>query len=158
MKLEDCREAFHCDGSLRDIYVLNTTREDWNNFLTWLRCGDYRLTYTRDGEEARPPTLADDLLEDAEHSHNLVVDVDGVSLCCHFFSTNEIELDLVPNEVASQAALDGVLSFMVGLGTCLSTDVILTEENRLEDIWFTYTHADKQLRIEAERPGTSLTD
>ena len=55
-------------------------------------------------------------------------------IACHFFTPDEIELDLDPAEVSSQGAMDSVLRFMGCLGSCLGRDVTLTEENSPERI------------------------
>jgi hypothetical protein len=47
----------------------------------------------------------------------------------HFFSEGEIECDIDPREVTSQADLDAVLSLMRQLGDATKKQVILTYEN-----------------------------
>ena len=66
----------------------------------------------------------------------------SVPLCLfansHFFIEEEIELDVDPREVTTQQHMDSVLKFMAELGSILKHDVILTEENGPEHIWFEY--------------------
>ena len=65
---------------------------------------------------------------------------------CHFFTTDEIELDLDPREVTSQGQLDAVLDFISNLGAALQRDVVLTEENSPEHVWFKFAAATGQVR------------
>ncbi len=37
---EDVRPEFEWDGSLRDLYVFETSQEEWNRFLVALRSWD----------------------------------------------------------------------------------------------------------------------
>jgi hypothetical protein len=48
---------------------------------------------------------------------------------CHFFTEQEIELDLDPREVNSEERLNSLFRFMKVLGKHLGKEVILTLEN-----------------------------
>lgn len=144
----DYQRAFHQDGSLRDIYVRNVTVDHWEKFLDFLRSSGFGLRYFRDGEATQLPSSAAHILADKSCSHNLAIDVGGVVVCCHFFGTEEIELDIDPRGVTSPSAVDRVLDFMGRLGACLARDVILTEENSPEDVWFRYSSEDDVVRCE----------
>ena len=61
---------------------------------------------------------------------------------------DEIELDIDPREVTSPTAVDRVLEFMERLGAHLARDVILTEENSPEHVWFRYSSGDGVVRYE----------
>jgi hypothetical protein len=139
MSYQDCQNAFHTDGSLRDIYVQDVTIEDWEKFLTFVRNGGFSLRYFRDQELGLIPRSAAHILKDRSCAHNLVIDLGGVEVCCHFFIEDEIELDIDPREVASSDTKDRVLDFMRQLGANLDRDVILTEENSPEHVWFRYS-------------------
>lgn len=148
MKWIHCRDAFHQDGSLRDLLVLGTTENDWNELLSWVHTSGLGIRYTRDAEETTLPTRVVDIVGDQLASHNLAIDLGGVILNCHFFTSDEIELDLDPRQVNSQADLDNVLNFMSALGSRLSRDVILTEENSPKYNWFTYSFRDRRILYE----------
>ncbi len=148
MSRGDYQRAFHQDGSLRDIYVQNVDVDQWEKFLDFVRSGGFVLRYSRDREAAQLPSSAAHILADKSCAHNLTIDVGGVGICCHFFVTDEIELDIDPREVTTPAAVDHVLRFMSGLGACLVRDVILTEENSPEYVWFRYSSADGAIQYE----------
>lgn len=149
-----CKAAFHQDGSLRDIYVNGTGEHDWDLFLSLVRSSGHAVRYTRDGDDAVVPSSAADVLADKTCAHNLTIDVDGVEFMCHFFTPDEIELDLDPRQVASQRSLEAVLGFIEHLGSHLSKDVILTEENSPEYIRFRYSCSDGSTQyVSTGQPG-----
>ena len=48
---DQCREEyFWVDGSLRDLYVLNTTRREWLAFIDYVRAMALPITYEVRGE------------------------------------------------------------------------------------------------------------
>ena len=148
MNQGDYQRAFHQDGSLRDIYVQNVNVDHWEKFFDFVRSSDFGLRYSRDGEAAQLPSSAAHMLADKSCAHNLTVDAGGVGICCHFFVTGEIELDIDPREVTSPSAVDRVLDFMAGLGSRLVRDVILTEENSPEYVWLRYSSTDGVVQYE----------
>lgn len=148
MNKSNCGHAFHSDGSLRDIYVQNVTVKEWEAFLNFLGTGNYRLQYFRDGDSAQLPANAAKVLSDRSCSHNLVIDITEVKICCHFFMEDEIELDVDPREINSEASESNVLDFMVELGAYLNRDVILTEENSPSQVWFRYSSKDGAIKCE----------
>jgi hypothetical protein len=123
--LTDVPNLWKFDGGLRDIYVLGTTLEDWRCFVALaLSC-----PYQYDGELTLPPDVESVLRDD--QSHRLLVHVGNVGLSCNFFDVSEIEIDIVPDEVETEADHDGILEFLARLGRALGKPVILTLENEI---------------------------
>lgn len=145
---DDCKEAFREDGSLRDIYVQGTSLEDWDRFYGFLLDCGFSLTFARNGEPAKLPSQAAEALQDPNSTHNLMIGVENLTLNCHFFTEEEIELDVDPREVHSQSELDLVLGFMRNLGKCLSKEVILTAENFKDLVWFQYLPESDQMHYD----------
>ena len=148
MKISNCQNAFHKDGSLRDIYVYGVTTEHWDRFLNLVRSSAFGLCYFRNGEVAQLPSTAAQILGDRSCSHNLAIDLGGVEACCHFFAEDEIELDIDPRDVKSATTEERVLDFMEQLGAHLDLDVILTEENSPKEVWFRYSSREGVVRCE----------
>lgn len=108
---------FYCDGSLRDIYVRNTTFEDWRKLLLWVRAGKYKITYKIGETEASLPSDFDEVEKRmSEFGQLLSIYVEGAILNCHFFWMEEIEFDLLPNEVDTEEKAEAILEFMKRLG------------------------------------------
>jgi hypothetical protein len=121
MNWSEYKREFSWDGSWRDIYVLNTKIDDWQDFINLLRNSEFPV----DG-------LPDDLpsiFSDAEIRPLLTINVGGVTLNCHFFRTEEIELDLDPREVTEVEKANELFRFMEAIGCALRKPVRMTPEN-----------------------------
>lgn len=133
MTLAQHLRAFEVDGSLRDIYVLDTTLEHWDLMLKYVRTAGLIAAFTCGLEPTTPPATAAEIfaqLEDPEHASFLLsLDVAGVQLNCHFFQTDEIEFDLDPREVTDERRYDALLAFMVGIGQATGNRVVLSGES-----------------------------
>ena len=137
MKWDKCKDAFQTDGSLRDIYVLNTAIMDWVRLFDV--CSMYDATLYCDGDPI--PMILDPATvfqRSSEHSYYLKVLVEGVALHCHFFTVEEIEIDVDPKEIKSQPDLDVVLDVMGSIGRGLAKPVILTEEAAQDFVWIAF--------------------
>jgi hypothetical protein len=64
--------------------------------------------------------------------------VGTVMVVCHFFTTDEIEMDVDPREVTSQAELDELLGFLRLVGDTLGRAVILSHESDEEHPFISY--------------------
>lgn len=127
------KAEFYRDGSLRDIYVLDTQLRDWNAAAKFI-AQRYRLEFTGGWKEATFPTDIGQLFPTSPDSQltALSFDVEGVRVNCHFFTTDEIEFDVDPAEVNEPSRLDALFAFMKELATAVGKDVILTPENMRE--------------------------
>lgn len=137
MNWSECKKVFHADGSLRDIYVLNTNLNDWERLFDAF--SQFETTLYCDGEPTPMIEFPAAIFERRnEHNHFLKVLVNGVSLHCHFFTVDEIVIDVDPMEIKSQRELDAVLDVMGAIGGALSKPVILTEEATHDFVWITF--------------------
>lgn len=138
-------QFFEEDGSLRDIIVSETVVADWEKLLSLSkRIG--RVSYKCDGKEAGLPSSVRELLNDTEHSHCMEVDLGGSIAKTHFFSSDEIELDLDPCDIDCQEALDNILGFCAELSKEIQRDVKITYENSPEDVFLCYSYKGKSWR------------
>ena len=137
MQWNDVAFAFEVDGSLRDIYAYNTTAADWNRLLT-LSNEIGKATYRCNGENAPFPSSSDTLLDDRNRSHCLEIDLGGPIANAHFFTTEEIELDLDPSQIGSQREFDVVREFCVRLAHEIERDVVITAENTPDIVFLCY--------------------
>lgn len=137
---------FEADGSLRDIYVLNTNSEDWNTLVSELAASEFNV------EISAPFEVSDHFQAEAALKHvqttapvTLKVDVSqNVSAHSHFFTPEEVEFDFDPREVRTEADVASILGFMKAIGDILSKDVILTQEGAQNEDIATYKPATRE--------------
>lgn len=138
MRYSDLSDEFDVDGSLRDIYALNTSVSDWNRLLH-LTPSLGAFAYFRDGEEAPLPTDANLVFADVDHSHLLRFSLGGPTINTHFFVEDEIEFDLDPSEITSQSDLDLILEFCASVGRGIGYDIRITPENASDVVYLHYS-------------------
>ena len=141
-----CKHEFFWDGSVRDVYVFNTTEHDYDLLLDALEQWEYRLDFTIDGESALLPNSAWRLFDmQPDASPMLELHVGAVRVRCHFFCASEIELDVDPRDVQSQTDLNSLTNFIVRLGKIVDKNVYFSHENSAETPIFEYHAADHVL-------------
>jgi len=138
---------FYRDGSLRDIYVLDATPQDWVEAARFLATA-YSLRFSGGWNGATFPSDVLTLFPKTETDllSLLSIDVCGMHVNCHFFVDDEIEFDVAPEEVISGDRLDAVFGFMKGLATAVGKDAVLTPENMRDIVIF------------RARPGSDLVE
>jgi hypothetical protein len=130
---QDLKSAFAVDGSLRDLYILDTTVEDWQRLLDFLASSGYPTRLTEHDETAPLPRRADDIPWATEDGVAVLeVDIGGPVLLCHFFSVDEIEFDFEPGEVTSPAHLAALVVFMQRVSSKMRKPIRLSPENESE--------------------------
>lgn len=139
MTWTEYKKEFEWDGSWRDIYILKTGIGDWQQLIGFLRKDLYSITF-KIGENVAPlPADAAEIFHKRNQSGVLMsVQVDGITLNCHFFTEEEIEFDIDPREVNSEERLKELFGFMRRIGQLLQKEVILTPENGREAAIFRY--------------------
>lgn len=146
MLWKDVYQIFEADGSLRDVIIRETSVSDWDRLLS-LSLSLGNVLYERDGENAVLPSSAAQMLGDPEHSHCMKVDLGGLVANTHFYTPEEIELDLDPSEIASQAALNKVLDFCSKLSLALERDVEIKDESSPEETLLVYSFKQRSWQI-----------
>lgn len=133
------------DGSLRDIYVQGTEALHWDCFDRLL--SQYTCTYSFDGV-AQPFPGSRSVLRNREGSHLLSILLDGpVVICCRFFISEQLELDISPREITGPLQHEQVLSFLENLADALELPADLTPENFEQKPFLTYAPQTKSWHI-----------
>jgi hypothetical protein len=140
------RVDFEADGSLRDIYVLDASLEDWRPVLGLLEQGPYEARLVRTGSQGMAQPLPRDpgSLFTGEQQYLLRFTVGGVQLACHFFTPDEVEFDFLPNGV-SEASVRELLRFMARVGDLTGKRVVMTPENVREHPIYAYDPATQRM-------------
>ncbi len=128
---DEAAPDFARDGSLRDIYVLGTTVEDWERALGAVRERYAPLRFTAGGEPAALPERAADIFPLREHGTAplLSFEVGGTLVTCHFFTPEEIEFNIDPGDVTGQDRLEAIADFLRRLAGVVGRPALLTPEN-----------------------------
>ncbi len=143
IRWDTCKEDFRGDGSLRDIYITPATLADWQAVYSLVR-GYSGVEFLVDGAvQLLPDSVEQAFAIRLSASPMLRFSIGRVLVAFHFFTSEEIECDFVPNEVTSQVDLDALLAFVRQLGDATSKRVVITPENVSEHPFITY---DPQIR------------
>jgi hypothetical protein len=147
IRWDTCRREFEPDGTLRDIYVHSTTIEHWRTLFDALRA-TYALEYSIDSSARPLPAVVDEAFTTRDTaSPSLRFLVGGIVVACHFFTTVEIEFDISPGEVTSQAALDELLGFLRLVGDTLGKAVGLSYEGHAQHPFITYEPSKREFQF-----------
>lgn len=127
----DFKAVFEQDGSLRDIYILNTTVDDWQRLLDFLHFYAYPTEfYIERDKQIKLTTRSCDLFDDEMQISRLIkIRLGKLTLHSHCFTKSEIEFDLDPREVNDEEIAHEVWEFMKNLGEYMNRPVRLTPEN-----------------------------
>ena len=122
----------HPTGGLRDIYVRHVSADDWETAYRWL-IGMYPNEFIRGGIQIDPPPSVEFIRQDPVAFSCLTLDVGGLRVNCHFFQSDDLELDLRPEEVVTEERFVALTGLMEGLGRLVDKNVVLTYENGKDD-------------------------
>lgn len=128
---ENINWIFKPDGSLRDIYIQETSLNDWDKVIDILNY-EYDLNYFSKNKIDKKEVFEylQDETGDIEFK-TVSINIKNVKINCHFFLIEQIEFDIEPTEVKSKSEFDYILSFMTTLSSKLKKQIILTGENEV---------------------------
>ena len=137
---------FEHDGSLRDVYILDTSLDDWASVWAALLVDPNAMSFTVDGEARTPPLdVAEAFRLRPDHAICASYALGKQRLNCHFFEKEEVEFDLDPRDVDSLAEADRLTQFLTVLGRATSKEVRLTPENEPDAVIARYIPATGQV-------------
>ncbi len=128
--------VYFSDGSLRDIYVLNSSRADWIKWIDFVN-DNYKIDFNYFNDKGEPThnnkILYEPIFNTWDGISNIIVDstvhIDDVLIKCYFFSEEEIENDIEPSEVKSLENHNRIMDYLKSISKILNKEVILTIEN-----------------------------
>jgi hypothetical protein len=126
---------FEWDGSLREIYVLETSIAEWQKVWEALRKLEPLPVFSIDSTaQPMPEQVAPLFAIRSQRSPLLSVHVGRNLLNCHFFQCDEIEFDFDPRDVTGPSEAELLAGFMRIVGEVTGKIVILTAENSKEAV------------------------
>lgn len=134
IKWEELKSAIYKkDGSLRDIYVFETTKTDW---LIWAEyvTQRYRLTYkVYEGDIVVPLIDFEKVIGywsgNRKNASTATFYIGNIMVNTHFFTEEEIEHDISPNDLVSEEDHNNLIGYMSNLSKLLNKKVALTYED-----------------------------
>lgn len=133
-------KIYYLDGSLRDIYVAQTTIADWRKWTNYVN-ERYRIDWYNGKASKNENQITFNVIEDFWNgSHDLCsaanIFIDTIQINAYFFDDIEMENDIDPREFISIDDHDKLVKYMTDLSKILDKEVILTPENEHETILF----------------------
>lgn len=143
-KFDTINALWAIDGSLRDLYVQCMETRHWRLFDTFVHQNE--AVYSFDGNLAIFPG-SEAAFANREGRHILSLMLSSVSINCHFFVPEQLELDISPREILGTIEHDAVLDFVEQLSETLGLPVHVTPENSEAEPFITYLPAGHAWRI-----------
>ena len=131
-------DLWEIDGSLRDVYIEGVDMSDWHALFQV--ANRYQCTYTFDGAPSELPD-PNSVFQNRSGSHLLTISVGDASINCHFFISEEIELDIDPRQVTNAATHELVMRFLAELSTHVGKDLLITAENSPDVVYRRFSPA-----------------
>lgn len=133
MNWKDLKDKrYYWDGSWRDIYVHESTRNDWENWINLVNA-NYKIDWYNGKTERDENKIDYNVILDywngmRDYCSTVKVFIDNIQINAHFFDDTEIENDIDPREIISIDDHNRVIDFMTKLSKVLNKPVILSPE------------------------------
>ena len=139
MNWDEYKKEFEPDGSLRDLLISNTDVSNWQRLIDFLQRDKYHITYKENNRTVLMPRDIRDIFQKRNEMPILMsVEVNGIIINSHFFTAQEIEFDIDPQEINNEEKLDQLFEFMREIGWLLQKEVALTPESYEAETIFRY--------------------
>lgn len=132
------RDVYFHDGSLRDMYVLNTDRSDWETWIEYVNENFETRFHISETEETFNGINIDAVFDywngNKDFTISSTIYLNEVLVKCYFFSEDQIENDITPKEIISIEDHNNLVDYMISISKALNKKVIMTDENMPESI------------------------
>jgi len=137
------KKIYYIDGSLRDIYVKDTSMEDWEKWIDLVNTG-YKVKFYNGLSGEIESQIDKSMVFDywngkTDLLSNVTIHLKDILVKCYFFGGDEIENDITPSEINSIEDHNRLVDYLKDVSACLGKEVMLTPEN--------YSECDKKLII-----------
>jgi hypothetical protein len=126
--VSEWQKIFEPDSrSLLDIWVFDASRADWQKALDWL-ARSYPIIYSEDAAPAPLPSFEAIWERHKATTQLLRIDLGGFAVNAHFFSPDEIEMNVLPEDVDSRTKAESVFKFAIEIARLLNKEVAFAPE------------------------------
>lgn len=148
-KIKD--EVYYWDGSWRDIYVLDSTQEDWDKWIELIN-QNYQVEFNNGRTEQKEDRINKQVVFDywagnTNLLNNATIKIGNIIIKCYFFTEHEIENDIDPREIVTADEHKMLLDYLISVSNALSKRVVLTAESQPESIYLSVHQDDIQINI-----------
>ncbi|MDN4088487.1 protein export chaperone secb [Paenibacillus polymyxa] len=131
---EVANEVFLKDGSLRDIYILDTDIQIWAIIFEYLESNEINYRVTIDGLITRIRDIAELLRIKKEASIGITIEYSEIDICGYFYEGSVIEFDISPLQIDSEKKINILMNFLKSLSRKLNKTIIITPEMTTEEV------------------------
>jgi hypothetical protein len=126
---KDISWIFKSDETLRDIYIQDTSLNDWGKLIDLLNA-EYKLKWFSENkiEKNKVYTYLQDETGEVESS-TVSIQIENIKINCHFFLIEQIEFDIAPSEIKTEYDCEIIIAFMKNVSSTLKKQITLTGEN-----------------------------
>lgn len=107
--------------------VFGVNSDDWQHLLNHLSTS-YLVIYTEDGVQCTLPDMESITRNRDTKTLALEIMLPGFTVNSHFFRSDEIEMDVLPEDVNSLEKANAVFRLMIEIASLLDKQVLLTPE------------------------------
>ena len=129
-------KVYYWDGSWRDIYIHDTTKEDWQIWADFVNTNFKTSFHIYETEVKENRVDLGKIFEYwngvHEYCSTATIYVDNIQVNAHFFTEEEIENDITPNEINSIDDHNKLMDYMKSISKILNKPVMLTPENQAD--------------------------
>ncbi|MES2810015.1 MAG: hypothetical protein V4619_15395 [Bacteroidota bacterium] len=139
MKWDKLKEQIYfIDGSLRDIYICETTKDDWKKWIKYVNA-TYAIKWlngkTNESEDQINFDIVSEYLDgNSDWLTSATIFVGSFQIKSHFFVDSEIENDIDPKEFNSIDDHNNLVKYITDISMLLNKEVLITVENLQENI------------------------
>ena len=124
------------DGTLRDVYVFDVTRGDWADWAEFVNAS-YEVEFIDRESETTEPRIDFEAVKDYWTGRSALVKMASVKLGkvkvnCHFFTPDEFECDIAPEEFTALEDHERFIEYLKKLSELFDKKVLLSEEGAPE--------------------------
>ena len=130
------------DGSLRDIYVFNTTVEDWEKWIRFVN-DNYPIAFydRRDSSEySKIDFIKVSECWNGENEEGVYasINVEGIKIMCYFNGEDEIENDFTPSDVKNVTDHNNLMQYLTNVSKALNKPVLVTKEMQEDEVLISF--------------------
>lgn len=126
-------KIYYCDGSLRDLYILDTNIDDLKTWIDFVN-HHYEIKWFNGLAQKEENKIDFEVIQgylngSFSQLSSANIFLGKIRVNNHFFSTTKIENDIDPKEINSLQDHETLINYMINISKILDKTIMLTPEN-----------------------------